>query len=242
MRTAHFPAFFYVLHALERFYVRHSLHPEREIYDAADFPWTRELEASTPAIREELVRLLRGGEPIPNFQDVSPEQRAITDDDKWKTYVLYAYGARANRNCRECPQTAAAVERIPGMKTAFFSILSGHKHIPAHRGPYKGLLRCHLGLVVPGAPGECRIRVGDRHAGWQEGRALVFDDTFEHEVWNDTPAERVVLFVDFARPMRFPLPALNEAILRLIVGAPYGRRTVRRFASWYAAHGIHADV
>jgi aspartyl/asparaginyl beta-hydroxylase (cupin superfamily) len=180
-------------------------------------------------------------EPIPSFQELSPEQRAITQDDKWKTYVLYAYGARANRNCRECPQTAAAVERIPGMKTAFFSILSAGKHIPSHRGPYKGLLRCHLGLVVP-APAACRMRVGTREARWQEGRALVFDDTFHHEVWNDSAEERVVLFIDFVRPMRFPLGAINDAILRLIVRSPYGRRTMRRFADWYALHGIHADV
>lgn len=222
--------------------MRFSVHPEREIYDSADFPWTRELEASWPAIRAELARVMAGREPIPSFQEISPEQQAITQDDKWKTYVLYAYGARANRNCRECPQTAAAVERIPGMKTAFFSILSAAKHIPSHRGPYKGLLRCHLGLIVPGPAAACRIRVGASEAGWQEGRVLVFDDTFHHEVWNDSAGERVVLFIDFVRPMRFPLAAINQAILRLIVWSPYGRRTLRRFADWYALRGIRADV
>jgi ornithine lipid ester-linked acyl 2-hydroxylase len=230
-----------VLHALERVYTRCSLQPAREIYDNTEFPWVRELEAATPDIRRELALVLEAREPIPPFQDISPEQRVITQDDRWRTYVLHAYGARANRNCRECPKTAAAVERIPGMKTALFSILSGHKHIPAHRGPYKGLLRCHLGLAVPD-PAACRMRVGSHTAAWHEGRALIFDDTFEHEVWNDGSAARVVLFIDFVRPMRAPFSWINRAILWLIQRSPYGRQSMRRFSDWYAGRGIDAEL
>ena len=159
-----FPAFFHILHAIERLYEWASRQPPKAIYTSSQFAWTDALEASWPDILGELAAVLRDRELIPAFQEISPEQRAITQDQKWKTYVLYAYGARANHNCRACPRTAAAVERIPGMKTAFFSILAGGKHIPAHRGPYKGLLRCHLGLIVPGPKDVCRIRVGDSSA------------------------------------------------------------------------------
>jgi aspartyl/asparaginyl beta-hydroxylase (cupin superfamily) len=237
-----FPLFFHGLHAIERWFVRHSVHGEAAIHRNADFPWVAALEAQWPAIRAELDHVMARGEPIPPFQEISPEQRAITQDDRWRTFVLYAYGAKARRNCRECPATAAAVERIPGMKTAMFSILAGGKHIPAHRGPYKGLLRCHLGLRVPGPPGAARIRVGAAMAHWREGEALVFDDTFDHEAWNDSDEARVVLFIDFVRPMRAPLSWLNEGILRAIVGSPYGRRNVRSFAQWYRLRGIEADV
>lgn len=241
MSEEKFPFFFHVLHAMERLYARFSVPSEREIYDNDTFPWLRDLERATPAIQRELAAVLSNREAIPPFQEISPEQRAITQDDRWRTYVLYAYGVRANRNCSLCPETAAAVAKIPGMKTALFSILSGHKHIPPHRGPYKGLLRCHLGLSVP-QPDACRIRVGAQFAGWQEGRALVFDDTFEHEVWNDGDAPRVVLFIDFVRPMRVPLRWVNSTVLWLILHSPYGRQSMRRFSDWYAERGIDADL
>jgi ornithine lipid ester-linked acyl 2-hydroxylase len=241
MSAAKFPFFFHVLHAMERLYASSSLQAEREIYDNAEFPWAHELEQATPAIRRELAAVLEKREPIPPFQEISPEQRAITQDDRWRTYVLFAYGVRANRNCRLCPETAAAVARIPGMKTALFSILSGHKHIPPHRGPYKGLLRCHLGLSVP-EPESCRIRVGAHYASWREGRALIFDDTCEHEVWNDGSAARVVLFIDFLRPMRAPLDWVNRGVLALMQRSPYGRQSMRRFSDWYSGKGIDADL
>ncbi len=236
-----FPLFFHLLQAIERVFARFSLHGEREFYGPAEFPWMRDLEAHWQLIRPELERVMQRRDLIPNFQDISPEQRAVTQDDKWKTFVLYAYGARAGRNCRACPETAAIVERIPGMKTAFFSILAGDKRVPPHRGPYKGLLRCHLGLIVP-EPLACGLRVGTREARWREGEALVFDDTFVHEVWNAGASERVVLFIDFIRPMRFPLSWINASILRLVLHSAYGRRSIRRFEQWYERRGVSAEV
>lgn len=237
-----FPFFFHVLHAVERVFVRYSVHGEVPVHRDADFPWVAALENDWRAIRDELDAVLAQREPIPAFQEIAPELDAITQDDRWQTYVLYAYGVKAPRNCRACPATTAAVERIPGMKTALFSILAPGKHIPPHRGPYKGLLRAHLGLRIPGPPGAVRLRVGDVRTGWREGEAIVFDDTFEHEVWNDSDDVRIVLFIDFVRPLRPPLSWINAAILRLIVGSPFGRAYVRRFAAWYRRHGIEADV
>ena len=103
-----------------------------------------------------------------------------------------------------CPQTAALMREIPGMTTAMISILSPRKHILDHRGPYKGVLRYHLGLIVPEDAEACRIRVGEDIRHWQEGKSMVFDDTFNHEVWNDTDETRVVLFVDVLRPLPVP--------------------------------------
>jgi ornithine lipid ester-linked acyl 2-hydroxylase len=238
-----FPFFFRILHAVEHLYERCSLHPQQSLYKSSDFQWTQDLEAHWTTILAELNAVLPHRDLIPNFQDISPEQQAITQDDKWKTYILYAYGARANRNCRECPETASLVERIPGMKTAFFSILAAGKHIPAHRGPYKGLLRCHLALLVPNEPpNACRIHVNGAETHWEAGKTLIFDDTLTHEVWNDSDGDRVVLFIDFSRPMRAPLSWINESIMRLIRWSPYARSAVRRFHQWYEKRGIAADV
>ena len=112
-------------------------------------------------IREELQRVLEDREALPNFQDISKDQIEITDDDRWKTFFLYGYGFEAKLGVEMCPRTAALMREIPGMKTAMFSILSPRKHILDHRGPYKGVLRYHLGLIVPEDAEACRIRVGD---------------------------------------------------------------------------------
>ena len=188
--------------------------------------------------------MLRTEAAVPPFQEISPEAGALTQDAHWRTFVFHAYGHRAARNCELCPLTVALCEAIPGMKTAFFSIISPGKTIPPHRGPYNGLLRCHLGLIVPPdtPSAQCRMRVGEHVFGWTEGRTVVFDDTFEHEVWNPTDGLRVVLFLDVLRPMRFPLNLINDGLIRLVAASPYGRRCIARFNDWYARQGVAAGA
>jgi aspartyl/asparaginyl beta-hydroxylase (cupin superfamily) len=105
-------------------------------------------------------------------------------------------------NCLRCPATAAVLRAIPGVITGFFSILGPGKRLPPHYGPYRGVLRHHLALIVPEPLEKCGIRVDDQTRHWTEGQSLVFDDTYEHEAWNDTDGERVVLFLDIKRPLR----------------------------------------
>ena len=100
----------------------------------------------------------------------SKEQKVLTQDDGWKTFFFYAYGMKAVWNCRRCPETTKLLQQIPGMKTAFFSILAPGKHLPPHTGPYKGVLRLHLGLLIPEPAEMCAIRVGSQIRHWQEGR------------------------------------------------------------------------
>jgi beta-hydroxylase len=89
-----------------------------------------------------------------------------------------------------------------------------------------------LGLIVPREKEACRIRVGPEIAHWEEGRSVVFDDTYLHEVWNDTDEERVVLFVDFARPLPFPVSLLNEAMIRLFSRSGYVQEIVENVHEW----------
>jgi aspartyl/asparaginyl beta-hydroxylase (cupin superfamily) len=188
----------------------------KTFFEPALFPWVAAVEAEWMTVRKELESLLVRREEIPNFQDISDAQKLLTEGDQWKTFWLYAYGKEARENCARCPETVRVLKKIPGMKSAMFSILAAKKHIPEHRGLWKGVLRYHLGLIVPKPVGSSKIRVGKDVRFWEEGKSLVFDDSHPHEVWNDCDSHRVVLFVDVERPVFFPLSVLNRAIIWII--------------------------
>jgi len=157
--------------------------------NAADYPFTVELEESFPSIKQELQRLSPR-----NF--VAWPQKFLYESG-WNVFGLYAFGHKLQENCSLCPETTRAVERIPGLVTAGFSWMEPGTHIKPHVGFAKPVLRCHLGLVIPEG---CALRVGDEVRSWQEGKTMVFDDTTEHEAWNRSSSIRVVLLLDFKRP------------------------------------------
>ncbi len=221
-----------VLAPIERFIGRRSLVGDATFFAPEDFAWIERVEQNWEVVRDELLGVLEDREALPNFQDISKDQIEITDDDRWKTYFLYGYGFQADLGVQTCPRTAALMREIPGMTTAMFSILSPRKHILDHRGPYKGVLRYHLGLIVPDNAEACRIRVGDDFRHWQEGRSMVFDDTFNHEVWNDTDETRVVLFVDVLRPLPEPEATINRWIVKAIGYSPFVLDAKRNQQAW----------
>jgi beta-hydroxylase len=218
--------------ALEAHVARVSLHGDPPIYRAAVFPWAAEIEQEWFRIRAELDRVMQFRDRMPSFQEILKEVGPIQADQNWKTFFLAGIGMDCRENARRCPETMRLLEKIPGMKTAFFSILSPGKHIPAHRGAYNGVLRLHLGLLVQEPRERCRIRIGNETRHWTEGQALIFDDTFNHEVWNDTEGWRVVLFVDFTRPLRQPWNWLNERLLNLGSLAPFLREAGAKQKTW----------
>jgi beta-hydroxylase len=221
-----------VLGPVERFIGRRSLVGDATFLELERFPWIDHIEQNWMVIREEVERLLEDHAALPNFQDISTDQIEITDDDRWKTFFLYGYGFTAKLGVEMCPRTAALMREIPGMTTAMISILSPRKHILDHRGPYKGVLRYHLGLIVPQDAEACRIRVGDDIRHWEEGKSMIFDDTFNHEVWNDTDETRVVLFVDVMRPLPFPESLINWLIVKAIGFSPFVLDAKRNQAAW----------
>lgn len=216
---------------MERLIARSSSVGKGPFFDETRFPWAAEVATGWRDVRAELDAVLEDKASIPLLQDLSPEQAAIAGDDKWRCYYLFAFG-RVEENCRRCPATAALLERIPGLTSAFFSILAPGKHIPAHRGPYNGVLRFHLGLRIPAAAGACRIRVGDQTRPWREGEGLFFDDTFLHEAWNESSEDRVVLFVDFRRPLPFPVSLLNRLFLLMQARSRFVRDGRDNLAAW----------
>lgn len=155
-----------VLWNLERVMTKFSKIPTTPFLDPYRFDWAKDLENNWQVIRDELDEILKQKESIPRSQDISEDQKSISKDDDWKTFFLYGFGYKAEVNCRRCPETTRLIESVPGMTTAFFSILNPGKHIPRHRGVYKGILRYHLGLKVPEPAEQCRIQVDDITAHW----------------------------------------------------------------------------
>lgn len=203
-------------HRIAGYQARQSLVPDAPFLDPTLFPHLSEVADRWQEVRDEAQAILRFRDAIPGFEDISPDQYRIAKARKWRTFVLYGFGNRLNKNCAHAPATADMLSRVPNLQTAWFSILAPGYHIPAHTGVTKGILRAHLGLIIPREREKCRIRVGDQIHVWREGGLVVFDDTYEHEVWNDTDDERVVLLFDFDRPMRLGGRLLNKLFLRLM--------------------------
>ncbi len=218
--------------AVERLNLRQSKVGNPAVYDNAVFPWAAQIEREWPLIRKELETVLVRKDDLPNFHDIATDVASISTDPGWKTFLLSAYGIKSEQNIALCPETWRIVQKIPGLKTAMFSIFEPGKHLPAHRGPYNGVLRFHLGLIVPEPKDQVAIRVGDEICHWDEGRALIFDDAYEHEAWNRTDKVRVVLFVDFVKPLRFPANILNWLILNIAVFTPFVREGHDNHREW----------
>jgi beta-hydroxylase len=202
------------------------------VYDRAAFPWAAGVEHEWRIIRRELDRVLLRKAELPNVQEIAADAAVLSRDAGWKIFPLVAYGLRSQPNIELCPQTWQILRTIPGLTTAMFSILEPGKRIPPHRGPYNGVLRLHLGLIVPEPRELLGIRVGPERRHWEEGRALIFDDAYEHEAWNETAGLRVVLFVDFEKPLRFPSSVLNRLLLSLAVFTPFVREGGENLRRW----------
>lgn len=198
-----------LINGVEYLNSRFSKCVDKPIYETEEFGWAVEVEKEYLKIKEELDSVMQRREQLPSFHDIVEEVNTITNDNKWKTFFLYGYGIDCEANAKRCPETVKLLKKIPGVNTAFFSILSPNKHIPAHKDPYNGVIRYHVGLIVPELEEKCRIRIDKEILNWEEGKSIIFDDTYNHEVWNDTSGFRVVLFVDFVRPIKFPFNLLN---------------------------------
>lgn len=228
-----------VLKQVKKLNRTHAVLGDRPHFDNAAFPWVPEVERNWREMRAELLAILPRKHEFPNFHDIVADVSTITDDDSWKTFFFCCYGKKSARNRQLCPKTWETLQRIPGMTTGMFSILEPGKHIPAHKGPYNGVLRLHLPLIIPEPREQTGIRVDDRVYHWREGEALIFDDAFEHEAWNATDGIRVVLFVDFRKPLRFPANVLNWLVLNLAPFVPFIQEGYQRQRRWEAR--FHAE-
>lgn len=207
--------------------------PAIEFFERADFPWLDALEAGTDAMREELLAILAdpasSAEIVPyvDYPEDKPldQWRPLNRSNQWSAYYLLKDGVRANSHLARCPRTAALLAAapladVPGQApTAFFSMLQPRTRIPPHTGVTNTRLVCHVPLVIPAG---CGFRVGSETRHWQPGKAWVFDDTIEHEAWNDSNEPRYILIIDLWNPY---LTAAERDWVRTAIAAiaEYGR-------------------
>ncbi len=221
-----------LIRSMSDFLGRQSLVPDTSVLDPGQFDFTRSLEANWREIRDEASSILQHRDSIPSFDQVSPDQKRISKGGSWRTFFLFGFGERLKKNCAKAPATAALLEQIPGLQTAWFSILAPGYHIPAHRGVTKGILTCHLGLIIPKEREQCRLRVEDETLSWQPGKTLMFCDGYDHGVWNDTNEERTVLLIQFDRPMQLAGRLASKAFIALLKLTAFYREPRKNMAGF----------
>ncbi len=184
--------------------------PPIPFYDRDHFPWLEKLEAATDMIREELAAAVREDhakfKPYIQYPAHAPVNQwvELNHSPSWSTYFLWQDGERQADNCARCPQTAALLDELPMAHqagygpTAMFSTLAPRTHIPPHTGSANVRLIVHLPLVLPP---DCRFRVGNETRDWRMNEAWVFDDTIEHEAWNNSDQVRHILIFDVWNPL-----------------------------------------
>jgi beta-hydroxylase len=207
-----------------------AVHGNPSTYDSRVFPWVTELESNWTTIRGELAQLMMRRDALVGHGERSSP--TIGQDRGWTTFTLSSYFRRNERNIEQCPETWRLAQCVPGLVSVMFSVLEPGARLPAHQGPYNGLLRLHLGLIVPEPREAVAIRIDGRVHHWEEGRALIFDDTFEHEARNESGHTRVVLFVDFERPLKFPARFVNRRLLRNYFFRPFVREGAEDQGLW----------
>ncbi len=196
--------------------------PAIEFFRRDHFPWFAELEARTEDIRRELLPLLeeggRGSRPYVAFDPTQPANQwaELNHSPRWSAWFFWEDGVRHEENCARCPATAALLDSLPLLDlpgkgpTAMFSILEPHTRIPPHTGSSNVRTTVHLPLIVPQG---CGLRVGSETRTPEAGRAWAFDDTIEHEAWNDSDAPRAILILDIWNPL---LSEAERAAVRVV--------------------------
>ncbi len=165
-------------------------------YTIDETPELKILEDNYTIILEELNQLREKAENG-YWLDTFPSYLHPDSKNKWKVFTFEFFGIRHTLNCNLCPKTYSILKQIPSLISADFSYLPAKTHILPHKGFTKMVLRTHLGLTIPG---DCKLRVGDEIKEWEEGKLLIFDDSFEHEAWNNSNEDRFVLMLDIANP------------------------------------------
>ena len=199
--------------------------PEFEFHDRSFFPQLDQLDAATDAIRAEFDALMRAevAEMVPYIQ--YPEHvplaqgKELNNSREWTAIHLLQNGERVEANARHCPRTLEVIAGLdqPHIRgaspNAMFSLLAPRTRIPPHTGVANTRLVCHLPLIVPP---DCGFRVGASTREWRIGESFVFDDTIEHEAWNESSELRVVLIVDLWQPS---LAAEDRAAVTAVIEA-----------------------
>lgn len=226
---------------LNQYLFKHVGGDKRPVYFdiSAIYPALLAVTKAYPQIKQEFENVYRAQPNMPLYHEIDPGETEIsnTTEKGWRVFMLYLLGHKPKENRAQCPETCKVLDTIPGMIQAFFSILEPGKNIPLHKGPYFGYLRYHLGLHVP-KDHPPRIVVNSQPYTWREGEAVMFDDSWPHQVDNQSEDFRAVLIVDVLRPMPF-LPTLaNKFATQLVAKYVYGKRVMERLKGYKPSENV----
>lgn len=182
--------------------------PQIQFYEREQFDWVAGVEAATDDIRRELLAVLEEDGLFRPYLVSDPRRprsgyHGLVDNPEWSTLYLWENGGPVPGIADRCPRTMEAMRSVPlphistRAPSILFSLLRPGARIPSHHGVLNARLICHLPLIVPD---RCGFRVGNETREWEEGKLLVFDDSIEHEAWNDSDRDRVILIFDVWRP------------------------------------------
>ena len=166
------------------------------------------------------------------FQDISPDQIYISNDDKWKMFFLKTSKIRFEKSCSLFPKTMSIIDSEKNLVSAYFSVIGPKKMLMPHEGPWCGVLRIHMGIDIPTEGHGCALVVNQKEYKWKEGECVVFDDTYEHFAINTTDRDRVVLFLDYMRPLPPVLNAINHFVVYMARHMRYFKEPIKRLAEW----------
>ncbi len=192
---------------------------------------TADLEDNFDVIRAEYDEIIKRYDDFAPFQEISPHQTYISNDDKWRLFFLRGAGIWFDKNCEQMPKTTEIIRRNKRIVSAYISVLGPRKVLNPHAGPYSGVLRLHLALDIPHQQ-RCYIDVDNERVHWREGRCILFDDTYMHSAVNNTDKIRAVLFMDVLRPLPFPLHVVNLVVLKLARLFAYVRIPLANHKKW----------
>ena len=189
---------------------------------ATNFPSAERFSSAWRSIRDEARAVAQQMHRVPRFHEIMREQASISANDNrdWRMFILKAYGAEFPHNMAVCPTLAALVTASPEVLSASISFLAPGKHIPEHRGPFRGVLRFYLVLSMPlaadGRPAAVLKIAGTEHR-LATGEYLLWDDTFPHEVTNDSDEVRTVLLLDvWRRGMPLDMRLLSHLLIFIV--------------------------
>ena len=181
--------------------------PQRQFYERSEFPWLRHIEEAVPEMQDELRAVLSNGDEFAPYVEATAERphaaNPLINDPSWGAHYFWRNGEIVSENATRCPVTMKILEIAPmphidqRSPIALWSLLKPGTHIQPHHGLLNTRLICHIPLIVPN---DCAIRVGNETRTWNVGKALIFDDSFEHEAWNRSNETRVILLFEIWRP------------------------------------------
>lgn len=210
---------------------KHSLLGDKKFFNAHDLPIAKDLEDNFEAIKVEVESILRKYDDLAVFQNISPNQAYIVNDTNWRMFFFKVFGMKVKRNQLYTPVISSIVNKHPNIVSAYVSVLGPTTYLNPHKGPWSGIIRMHLGVVVPGDK-DCVLLVEGEAYHWKEGEVVLFDDTYEHMAINPTDKPRAILFLDILRPLPQPLKFFSWLGTMLSWFTPYAIKGFIEHNKW----------